>query len=228
MADFWLRRLLTPRRYLAFRALGPTCVTSSTVGSPDSLRGVAEESRDLGIRASDAEREAAVERLRDAAAEGRLSLEELADRTETVYGAQLRAELERALADLPAATTAPQTSDRKTRRTFLGIMGGDTLRGPMHLEGECTIVNLMGGVDLDLSQATIEGGELTLRIVSIMGGSTIRVPHGVRIDRSGFSLMGGDTVKSFDGPPPPPNAPLVRIRTFNLMGGNTIRPARNR
>jgi hypothetical protein len=26
----------------------------------------------------------------------------------------------------------------------------------MHLEGECTIVNVMGGVDLDLSQATIE------------------------------------------------------------------------
>ncbi|HYJ00293.1 MAG TPA: DUF1707 domain-containing protein [Thermoleophilaceae bacterium] len=187
-----------------------------------------EESRDLGIRASDAERETAVERLREAAAEGRLSLEELANRTETVYGAQLRADLERVVADLPAQTAVPQAPDRKARRIFLGIMGGDTLRGPMHLEGECTIVNVMGGVDLDLSQATIVGGELTVTIVSIMGGSTIRVPHGVRIDRSGFSVMGGDSVKSFDGPPPPPDAPVVRIRTFNLMGGNTIRPSAKR
>lgn len=165
-----------------------------------------------------------VERLREAAAEGRLSLEELAERTEVVYGAQLRGELEGALADLPAETGAPRIPERKARRVFLGIMGGDTLRGPMRLEGECTIVNVMGGVDLDLSQATIEGGELTLRVVSIMGGSTIRVPQGVHIDRSGFSLMGGDTVKELHGPPPPPNAPVVRIRTFNLMGGNTIRP----
>jgi hypothetical protein len=40
--------------------------------------------------------------------------------------------------------------------------------------------------------------------------------------------MGGDTVKSFDGPPPPPDAPVVRIRTFNLMGSNAIRPSAKR
>ena len=38
-------------------------------------------------RASDAERERAVGRLREAATEGRLTLEELADRTGLAYGA---------------------------------------------------------------------------------------------------------------------------------------------
>ena len=36
----------------------------------------------MDVRASDAEREATIERLRDAAAEGRLTFEELADRIE--------------------------------------------------------------------------------------------------------------------------------------------------
>jgi hypothetical protein len=36
----------------------------------------------LNVRASDAEREAAIERLRHAAGEGRLTFEELADRIE--------------------------------------------------------------------------------------------------------------------------------------------------
>ena len=175
------------------------------------------------MRASDAEREAVTERLRDAAAEGRLTLEELADRSGAAYGAASRAELEQLTADLPASTpaAAPAPAERAARRWFLGIMGGDTVRGHTRLAGRCNIVNVMGGVDLDLSQATLEEGELTLRIVSIMGGSTIRVPHGVHVDRSGLSIMGGDTVRV--GDPPAPDAPVVRIRVFNLMGGNTIK-----
>lgn len=173
------------------------------------------------IRASDAERERAVERLSDAAAEGRLTLEELADRTGDAYAAADRGELDRLVADLPAAS--PPAPDRPERRTFLGIMGGDTIRGPIRLADEITIVNLMGGVDLDLSAATIAGRALTVRIVSIMGGSTIRVPPGVHVDRSGLSLMGGDSVEL---PPeqPPPNAPVVHIRSYNLMGGSDVRP----
>ena len=175
-------------------------------------------------RASDAERERAVERLRDAAAEGRLTLEELADRTGVAYAATERGELERIVADLPAPTAQPGPA-KPARRTFLGIMGGDDIRGPVVLAGECTIVNVMGGVNLDLSQATIEGGELTVRVFSIMGGSTIRVPPGVHVERSGFSLMGGDSVRLGDDTPPP-DAPVVRVRSFNLMGGNSIRPPR--
>ena len=55
------------------------------------------------VRASDAEREATVERLRDAAAEGRLTLEELADRIEVAGDAVTRGELTTLLSDLPTA-----------------------------------------------------------------------------------------------------------------------------
>jgi Domain of unknown function (DUF1707) len=52
-------------------------------------------------RASDAEREAVVERLRHAAAEGRLDTDELSERVERAYGAQTSADLEPLTADLP-------------------------------------------------------------------------------------------------------------------------------
>jgi hypothetical protein len=55
-----------------------------------------------GVRASDAEREATIERLRVAAGEGRLTFEELADRIDAAGGSSTRGELERLTGDLPA------------------------------------------------------------------------------------------------------------------------------
>ena len=53
------------------------------------------------IRASDAEREHHVELLREHAAQGRLSVEELSDRLDRAYAAQTRGELAVIVADLP-------------------------------------------------------------------------------------------------------------------------------
>jgi hypothetical protein len=58
------------------------------------------------VRASDAERNRAVDLLRDAAAEGRLTFEELADRIGIASAATTRAELERLTADLPVPAGA--------------------------------------------------------------------------------------------------------------------------
>jgi hypothetical protein len=107
------------------------------------------------------------------------------------------------------------------RRTFYGILGGDRLRGPMHLAGEIRLINFIGGVELDLSQATIDGGDLTVRVISIMGGSTIHVPDEFQVDSSGFTFIGGDDVAA-PARPPQPDAPVVRLRVFNVMGGNDV------
>ena len=55
-----------------------------------------------GIRASDAERDATVERLSSATGDGRLTLEEFSQRMEQATVAKTRAELDRLVADLPA------------------------------------------------------------------------------------------------------------------------------
>jgi hypothetical protein len=68
------------------------------------------------IRASDAEREQAVAVLRTAAAEGRLSVEELDERTATAYAAATRGELERLVDDLPDELAAVPTERSRKRR----------------------------------------------------------------------------------------------------------------
>jgi uncharacterized protein DUF1707 len=58
-------------------------------------------------RASDAERDAAADRLRAAAAEGRLDADELDERVGQVYAARTRGELATLTSDLPEPAAAP-------------------------------------------------------------------------------------------------------------------------
>ena len=57
----------------------------------------------MNVRASDADRDATVNRLREAAGEGRLTLEELTDRIEAAANAVMRSDLVLLTGDLPTA-----------------------------------------------------------------------------------------------------------------------------
>lgn len=67
------------------------------------------------LRLSDADREAAVSRLHQAGAEGRLDLGELEERVSAAYSARTQADLDPLLADLPAAGTTPPVARRPAR-----------------------------------------------------------------------------------------------------------------
>jgi hypothetical protein len=179
------------------------------------------------VRASDAEREAAVSRLQTAAGEGRLALEELADRLERALSAATRRELEVLTADLPEQTApAPPTS--KARRWIVGIMGGGAHKGRWRIASRCYVVNVMGGADLDLTGAVVEGPETEIQVFSLMGGSDIVVPDGVHVELTGFAFMGGNDLKLEDAPSPPPSAPVVRVRAYSIMGGTDVKRGRPR
>src|SRR5438128_9801668 len=62
--------------------------------------------RSLATRASDRERDAVVQRVQDAFAEGRLNDDEFDERSRAALTARTHADLDALLADLPAATTA--------------------------------------------------------------------------------------------------------------------------
>jgi hypothetical protein len=66
------------------------------------------------LRASDAERERVADRLRDAAAEGRVTPEELEQRLGLAFSARTQGELDALVADLP--TPRPRSSRRARRR----------------------------------------------------------------------------------------------------------------
>ncbi|MGH3098003.1 MAG: DUF1707 SHOCT-like domain-containing protein [Streptosporangiales bacterium] len=76
-----------------------------------------------GLRASDADREQAVAKLREHFESGHLGYDEFNQRMDTAYKATYAHELQRLLADLPGAqprTVAPATSPRPARKTGAG------------------------------------------------------------------------------------------------------------
>jgi hypothetical protein len=179
------------------------------------------------IRASDAEREAAVARLQTAAGEGRLALDELAERLDRAFAAVTRSELETLTADLPEQQR-DALPEARSRRWVVGIMGGGTQKGRWRIASRCTVVNVMGGADLDLTGAVVEGPETEINVFSLMGGSDIVVPDGVHVELSGFAFMGGNDLRLEDRPPPPPGAPIVRVRAWSVMGGTDVKRSRRR
>jgi len=177
-----------------------------------------------GIRASDAERDATLERLSAATGDGRLTLEEFSQRMDRATTAKTRAEIGRLVADLPAdagaAGSAVAGRGPGRRSWHIAPIGGLSVSGPWRMERSVIVVSLIGGADLDLSQAQLAAPEVTLTKVSLLGGVSITVPPGIWVDAPGFSLLGGTSADA--GPEPGPGAPTVHIRAFSLLGGTRI------
>jgi hypothetical protein len=77
--------------------------------------------RQASLRAADSDRETVTERLREAAAEGRLDPEELEERVHTALRARTYGELDLVLADLPARSRA-----LGARRVAVGLPSAET------------------------------------------------------------------------------------------------------
>jgi Domain of unknown function (DUF1707)/Cell wall-active antibiotics response 4TMS YvqF len=182
---------------------------------------------DDSLRVSDAERDATVRTLGDHAAVGRLTLDELEDRAGKALAAKTRGDLAALTSDLPGQAAqadpsgVPQARVRKPVRWMVAILGGSRRHGRFRTVGSVNSVAIMGGDEIDLREAEIEGGHLTLNMFALMGGTTLYVPDSIEVEVSGFSLMGGNTeIGSQRGPRP--GAPVIQVRTYNLMGGATI------
>ena len=179
---------------------------------------------DDSLRVSDAERDATLGMLGEHAAVGRLTLDELEERSGRALAAKTRGELATLTSDLPKeggqAQPAP-TRTKKPVRWMIAVMGGSHRRGRFRAVGRINAVAIMGGDEIDLRDAEIEGGELTLNLVSIMGGANLYVPDSIEVEVGGFSLMGGHEDIGRQRMPRP-GAPVIRVQAYNLMGGVTI------
>lgn len=173
------------------------------------------------VRASDADRERTVELLRRHSVDGRLTLEEFAERMGLAYEAKTQDELEQLTRDLPEQVATPPARRRKPTRWIVSVMGGVNRRGRFRLGAHTSAVSIMGGMNIDLRQAELEEPEVTITVVSVMGGANIIVPEGVDVELTGIAIMGGKSYRP-GKQPPPPGAPLVRVGVFSLMGGVSV------
>ena len=176
------------------------------------------------LRVSDAERDATLRTLGEHAAVGRLTLNELEDRASQALAAKTRGDLAALTSDLPAEAAvqvgAAPARVRKPVRWMVAILSGSHRHGRFRAVGSINAVAIMGGDELDLREAEIEGGELAVNVFTLMGGVNIYIPDTIEVEVGGFSLMGGSTEVGRERTRP--NAPLVRVRAYNLMGGVTV------
>ncbi|MDQ1397075.1 MAG: hypothetical protein QOG64_2334, partial [Acidimicrobiaceae bacterium] len=156
------------------------------------------------MRISDADRERLIAVLRDHCADGRLTLDEFGDRVSEVLVARTAGELEMVTRQLPVvlATTAlePQRRQRPVTRWSVAIMGGHSQKGRWRLRERMNAVAIMGGCELDLRKAEVEGTEVTITAVAIMGGVNVIVPEGIDVELTGHALMGGKDCRVADVP----------------------------
>ena len=183
-------------------------------------------------------RERTVTILCEAFAQDRLELTELETRLDLVHRATTPAELDALTQDLPApappAPAAPSPAREalargsralgeavRDSRTFVAFMGGVERSGNWAPARKNVVITVMGGADLDFREVDLPPGETEIFIFALMGGVDIVVPPDLAVDATGVAIMGGFAHASAPRINDP-NAPVLRVNGFCLMGGVDI------
>jgi hypothetical protein len=173
------------------------------------------------LRASDREREHTIDVLRDAAGEGRLTFEELADRIDVAAGARTRGELAQVTRDLPAAaataaavaTAASGAVDMPVERS--SVFGEVRRSGAWVVPVQSRWRTYFGEIVLDLREARVSAPEVTIQADSVFGSIRLVVPEGVIVEVRSRTIFG--SVRQQSGDAASPGAPRVI-----LVGGTTF------
>lgn len=190
------------------------------------VSGTSEPSRTPDLRASDSDRERVAAVVREAAAEGRIGLDEVDERLSAVFAAKTYGQLAEVTADLPAAVSveasaAPSRSfgygGAPTSCTGVAIMGGYQRRGAWVAPRVFTSVTIMGGGEIDLREARFAERDVTIRVVAIMGGVNIIVPEDAEVHVTGVGIMGGFDSRAAG--PGRPGAPRITVTGLAFWGG---------
>ncbi|MEU2022497.1 DUF1707 domain-containing protein [Streptomyces sp. NPDC016469] len=171
------------------------------------------------MRASDADREAVVEQLREAAAEGRIDMEELDERLNLALTAKTYGELAPITEDLGGGPAARDTGEPLTVR---GGMHKVRRTGGWKVPARIVVSGGLGGALLDFSGAECRLSVVELEVDAQMGGVRIVVPDGWGVDTDGLDLAFGGLKSKVRGERAP-GAPLLRITGSCGAGGVRIR-----
>ncbi|MFC9331349.1 DUF1707 domain-containing protein [Kitasatospora sp. NPDC057015] len=191
------------------------------------------------LRASDADRERVADLLRDAYAEGRLNVDEHAERIEAAYAARTLGELAPLTRDLPAHRSisfekppvgaggpAPLPPARQESPSMVAIFGGASRRGRWRVGSHLRAVAVFGGVEIDLTDAVFESPEVVIEVIAVFGGVEIKVPENVSLHGGGVGIFGGFDVKEQTAADP--YAPVVRVRGTAVFGGCEAKPRKGK
>lgn len=191
------------------------------------------------LRASDEDRRRAEEVLSRSYEEGRLDNLEYQERLDRVWRAKLVEEVDGLTSDLqvrqlpaPRGGQLPVVLPAAQRITgapgvglSLALLGGSERAGHWVLAGSHFALSAMGGVTLDLREATFTEPVTTIVCIALMGGVDIIVPGDLDVEINGVGIMGGfgraEPGQALN-PRRGPGAPKVRVVGVALMGGVSV------
>jgi hypothetical protein len=182
------------------------------------------------LRISDADRQRVAEVLRDAAAEGRIDLDELDERLEQTWAAKTYGDLVPITIDLqhahPAVAAAQATGVPvvSAHASSSAILGDCKRQGIWSIPERHSALALMGSVTIDLRQAMLTGRETVINVSAIMGEVQVIVPAHMHVIVDGTPIMGEFTQgKDKVAPDLRPDSPVLRVRGMSLMGSVTVK-----
>lgn len=174
------------------------------------------------MRASDAERDRAVEALAAASAEGRLSLEEYSLRSEAALTARTVGELAGLTADLPdSALPVVTRGTAGASEEIVAVLGNESRKGPWVVPEHMTVRSVLGDCHLEMQEAVLGQRVTTIDATVRFGSVTIFVPDGIDVRMSGRAVLGAKS-SELRGEPLP-GAPVLVVRCDVFCGAITVR-----
>jgi hypothetical protein len=193
------------------------------------------------LRVSDAEREQVVELLGQATAEGRLTLDEYAERATEAHNARTRGELARLTADLPVTTqgnlpAAPRTAVGPAVvggggalapvERMVAIFGDEVRKGHWLVPDRVEARAVFGDCKIELQDAQLQHQVTTIEATAIFGSVTVYVPEGVDVRMTGTAVFGDK--KSKLKTVPRPGAPVIQVVCNVIFGSVVVRPPKRK
>jgi hypothetical protein len=188
------------------------------------------------MRVSDADRHRVADILRDAAAEGRIDIDELDERLESTYSAKTYGDLVPITSDLPvprpSGAPAPRPQPAQPTQpsvpaarfdSSIAILGGVSRKGVWEVGPTHSAFAIMAGIDIDLRQAKFTSRETVIHANAFWAGIDIIVNENTNVIVEGVGIMGAfDQGRDKVEPNLTADSPTVRVKGVALMAGVTV------
>jgi hypothetical protein len=175
------------------------------------------------LRASDTDRERVVGLLREAHGDGRITLDEHAERVDAAYAARTLGDLAGLTRDLLPADEQPILLDSGPLHALFATVRRD---GRWVVPARFPAAAVFGTLEIDLREAILQRRHVVVRAGVLGGRLRLLVPEGVRVEFTGRSIMGSRTLRV--RPPEGEDAPVIEVRGMVVLGSVGARTPKRR